>query len=519
MYRCEICGYNFSRVQHLTRHVRSSHERDKPHACPQCGRSFARTYVIDCSTLTWLYHKLTVRSDALARHRRSHQSSGEKADPRSFGDRISQACTNCNRAKVRCDEAKPCNYCLSRNWSCDRPPRPTQTQQKMSQSHSLLNRADSLGDAKCHASNLNIMDTMNLPTQTPSLVYSQSRLIAENNNTAFQTQVTPGGNQHESSSAPSELVESVETQSFGSEITHSGLSITPEYNSSSDRPHNSHLRSTLSESSSGFETVQRRPTSLQDSFNITSSLNILNSGFGYDFDIMESLPLDYPFVPPFLDRQELSSMPEKSYAIAFNGVCSPNGAPPIENWNTAKIRIPDNLQPDQSILPQDRPKDFFHHTVEYSSAVHDSKEPRIQPVPGNKASFPELDEMELEVMRNETLDLVDRLPQSTYDQIVQHAKIACNLRATYTRLNISAFPPETALNCFVQLYFRHFQLRFPVVHQPTFSPVHSHWIEVMAIATIGCRFSKVRVATKIAHAMSELLRILIFQLVCSQCLE
>ena len=37
-----ICDSNFSKKQHLNRHIESVHERKKPFKCNHCGKAFSR---------------------------------------------------------------------------------------------------------------------------------------------------------------------------------------------------------------------------------------------------------------------------------------------------------------------------------------------------------------------------------------------------------------------------------------------------------------------------------------------
>lgn len=52
-FMCQHCGRRFRRQEHLKRHFRSLHTREKPFACKQCGKTFSR-------------------SDNLAQHARTH---------------------------------------------------------------------------------------------------------------------------------------------------------------------------------------------------------------------------------------------------------------------------------------------------------------------------------------------------------------------------------------------------------------------------------------------------------------
>lgn len=53
------------------------------------------------------------------------------------------------------------------------------------------------------------------------------------------------------------------------------------------------------------------------------------------------------------------------------------------------------------------------------------------------------------------------------------------------------FPSSTVLNAFIQSYFEYFHPGFPMLHKPSFDPSsnESSWLLVLAVATIGCRFS------------------------------
>ncbi|CVL03644.1 uncharacterized protein FMAN_15078 [Fusarium mangiferae] len=53
------------------------------------------------------------------------------------------------------------------------------------------------------------------------------------------------------------------------------------------------------------------------------------------------------------------------------------------------------------------------------------------------------------------------------------------------------FPSSTVLNAFIQSYFEYFHPGFPMLHKPSFDPGfnESSWLLVLAVATIGCRFS------------------------------
>jgi len=75
-------------------------------------------------------------------------------------------------------------------------------------------------------------------------------------------------------------------------------------------------------------------------------------------------------------------------------------------------------------------------------------------------------------------------------------------------------PPLKLINCFIQLYFEHFQPFFPLLHQPSFDSSTLAPELVLAVVTIGCRYSKASGSDVCALALSELLKRSLMSLVC-----
>ncbi|KAL7798117.1 hypothetical protein V8C37DRAFT_245742 [Trichoderma ceciliae] len=101
-YACRDCGRSYSRPEHLVRHVQT-HTLGRRFACEICRKSFAR-------------------KDLLRRHVANHENDSPKKRQRIVStpnsSRVSQACRPCAVARVKCDEAKPCRRCVSRDLSC-----------------------------------------------------------------------------------------------------------------------------------------------------------------------------------------------------------------------------------------------------------------------------------------------------------------------------------------------------------------------------------------------------------------
>ncbi|OAA65550.1 Transcription factor [Niveomyces insectorum RCEF 264] len=97
VFRCTVCGSNFTRREHLKRHARS-HTREKPFRCGTCGKSFSR-------------------SDILSRHAASHDP--DVTRPARLD--APRACRQCVATHVRCNRGYPCRRCQERHLECAYP--------------------------------------------------------------------------------------------------------------------------------------------------------------------------------------------------------------------------------------------------------------------------------------------------------------------------------------------------------------------------------------------------------------
>ncbi|KAK1731440.1 hypothetical protein CaCOL14_003707 [Colletotrichum acutatum] len=104
---CHICKRVYERADHLTRHLRS-HENARPYQCSRCPKRFNR-------------------ADLLTRHETTHDRDNT-GKGRTFirrSDRAAEACLNCAASKSKCEDAKPCSRCRSKNLPCEVPSKRT----------------------------------------------------------------------------------------------------------------------------------------------------------------------------------------------------------------------------------------------------------------------------------------------------------------------------------------------------------------------------------------------------------
>ncbi|KAI5785165.1 C2H2 type zinc finger domain protein [Pyronema domesticum] len=104
LFQCFQCKRNYTRADHLARHVRS-HTQEKPFPCTICLKRFSR-------------------ADLLKRHFLNHDENNENKRQRrtqlpTASGRVTQACKACASAKLKCEEEKPCHRCQQKGLRCE----------------------------------------------------------------------------------------------------------------------------------------------------------------------------------------------------------------------------------------------------------------------------------------------------------------------------------------------------------------------------------------------------------------
>lgn len=99
---------------------------------------------------------------------------------------------------------------------------------------------------------------------------------------------------------------------------------------------------------------------------------------------------------------------------------------------------------------------------------------------------------------------VERLSDESYENLTLWVEMV-GLTWVHGTSSLSVepikLPPLKELNSFTQLYFEYFHNKLPIIHRPTFDPRTSPALLVLAIASIGRRFSSLPVA---GNASNEL---------------
>ncbi|KAH8660419.1 hypothetical protein BX600DRAFT_551818 [Xylariales sp. PMI_506] len=277
MVFCTYCGREFSRNEHLQRHV-LTHTKVRPFKCAICHLSFTRL------DLVRKHYKVHTRPEVDGVEQavsESLQNGTGRGASTLVGQRAAVACTACAKTKTRCDQQSPCGRCRSKGLDCiPRVPR------------------------------RNINSKTSGATAFSSLQSTNTRSSHDERILEVATPVSDEGPSPPSSTSPVEGREAATTHQADTEMEWSPVvppsrisdrsqsRRQPEYCSSSSAPQPS-----LYGIPSGYTPVMQQPAPSHG----------------------PERPLEIPFLP-HLDWRSLLSNPEQTYRqseIATADVCSP----------------------------------------------------------------------------------------------------------------------------------------------------------------------------------------------------
>ena len=135
-----------------------------------------------------------------------------------------------------------------------------------------------------------------------------------------------------------------------------------------------------------------------------------------------------------------------------------------------------------------------------------TKRRRVPAKIDNLVTFPDMKSMPMEFYEAEDFAHVPRLDHNTYESMVHCLQQTNQKQSCFRPITNALLPPQHAVECFIQLYFEYFQPTFPLLHQPAFNPSSMSWVLVLAVAAVGCRYSKIPESGKCANTLQELAR-------------
>ncbi|KAK3329359.1 hypothetical protein B0H66DRAFT_20445 [Apodospora peruviana] len=103
LYQCADCLRRYSRPEHLQRHI-ATHTLGKRFTCDICSKAFSRADLLK-------RHRANHNDDNGTKRRRISSSPGQ--------GRVAHACQACAKARVKCEEMKPCSRCKTRGLNCE----------------------------------------------------------------------------------------------------------------------------------------------------------------------------------------------------------------------------------------------------------------------------------------------------------------------------------------------------------------------------------------------------------------
>lgn len=115
---------------------------------------------------------------------------------------------------------------------------------------------------------------------------------------------------------------------------------------------------------------------------------------------------------------------------------------------------------------------------------------------------PAVTETSTDIYEMEDFAHVPPLSQENFSNI---EKLLHN-RNSMGALSEARLPPLAAMNTFVQLYFEYFHPGFPMLHRGSFNASIAPCALVLAVALLGCRYSRTSLAAEYGNLLQELLR-------------
>ncbi|KAI5236974.1 hypothetical protein E4T42_09301 [Aureobasidium subglaciale] len=196
LFQCTICQRAFSRVDHLSRHVRTREliqiqiyrviltstldTLEKPYSCEFCDKKFSRV-------------------DLLKRHACRQAPYGNSRTSKSHLGvtyRVGQACKACAASKIKCTDSKPCHRCVNRNITCevDCPEEPTHTPNLDTAGIAIQNVPPQTSDLSTPGE----LDLASVDIETQPALHSESlpSLVTSSHTAADSVVLTPSLDSH-----------------------------------------------------------------------------------------------------------------------------------------------------------------------------------------------------------------------------------------------------------------------------------------------------------------------------------
>lgn len=234
------------------------------------------------------------------------------------------------------------------------------------------------------------------------------------------------------------------------------------------------------------------------SINVDAEANNLLSHYSLD-DFAEIDPLMLLDTDPASMEPFWGSHSSKVWQPPLDSTPDGDGASPVVSF------LGSPLSPEPQLGQAMGFHDMLHKSCQAFRQVHDMQVGVDNPL--DTDSFPtSTTQPGLEIWRTEDLGHVRKLPRLAYQDMISNYGKLNRDDGYHLPFANGDFPSLAAMNVFMQLYFEEVHHLLPFLHRPTFDPAEEHWILILALAAVGCRFSKVQGALICASLLQEFLR-------------
>lgn len=448
---------------------------DRSAACSTCGKTFAR-------------------SDTLLRHEKNHHSSDARGPIHRVTDGTFRACQACATARSRCSGGSPCGRCSLRTLKCVYPNKRRKTQRS---GEGPENNAGAIGQHLVGQFN-ELVFASDGPVQLQLESFTQdgtsTPLLPPTQQSSSLLSILPQDNAEQGST----FEQNVETMSLNN------------IQNPSQGVRNDHFGYNAMVPSHNPDFAGDKTTFDYTTFD--EPLNWIPPSI-YPSPYDAELEQDFSFILPALsdtshfDGEYGLALPVETTAHSYNITNLPQSIssaqstmlPPVTFGQSPASSGSDGTYHAQSANGTSTISDLKRKKRKSSLVVDPFNQPRKAGIPYN---FPEMPETHSSLSSESDLEYCS---VATHQLLFNFFQQLCLQAAMPAPFQSATFPPASLINAYVALYFENLHNNLPIIHLASFGS-ETHWLVVLAVATLGSTFSKEHNGTDTREAFQEFLR-------------
>jgi hypothetical protein len=461
-------------------------------ACWHCGKTFAR-------------------SDTLLRHEKSHHTTEDRGPVHRVTNGTFRACHGCASARSRCSGGTPCGRCGVRKLECIYPNKrrkatPADEPIDFGIDSQNLPHAGHFGQLVfANTGDAHFASQVKATTGNASMPGAYHNDGAQYNNTNRYDQSAPSveysSSQISRPSVPPAVVDLSTIDSGASQMV-------------------GHREFTNAEVSNQYSGHFADQAASYDYSSFDEPLNWIPPSI-YPSPYDAELEQDFSFILPALTETPDIGQ-DFTLTLPIDGCAQFYQVPPnvpLEVARTHEI-APSTLGMEQSPTSSTSEGAILaNKSTNTVSSIADSKRKKRKPsfVPDlfsaprerrTTYAFPDVSDYTGAASYSNTPEYCT---QELYEAIAGYFKTLCQQEVfVKNSFETSTFPSLANFNSCLSLYFEHFHRNYPLVHLATFGS-QTHWLVMLAVATIGSSFIKAQHTVGIRDAFQEFLRRAVYQ--------